>query len=273
MDFKRYIRNLLNVLYCDLTKNIEYDRLTKKIIKQILKLNSNCIDVGCHKGEILDYFIKYAPNGKHFGFEPIPSFYNRLKEDYCNKATIFPYAVSSQNGQSSFMYIKNAPAYSGIRKRKYSVKHPEIEKIDVELRTLDEVIQDNIQIDLIKIDVEGGEFDVLKGAKQILVKYKPKVIFEFGLGASEFYGTTPLELYNYITLEIGMNISTLKSYFTQKPLSLSEITIIKRNTTLLPISKEAGKLPTSSNYYPFIFSAIFKANVSNCNSLSSDGLP
>lgn len=97
------------------------------------------------------------------------------------------------------MYIKNAPAYSGIRKRRYSVKHPKIEKMDVELRTLDEIIQGNIRINFIKIDVEGGEFDALKGAKQILVKYKPKVIFEFGLGASEFYGTTPLELYNYIT--------------------------------------------------------------------------
>lgn len=71
---KDTIRKGLNALHLDLTKNLKYDRLTKEVIARSLKNNSNAIDAGCHKGEILDLILKHAPNGKHFAFEPIPDF-------------------------------------------------------------------------------------------------------------------------------------------------------------------------------------------------------
>jgi len=157
MDIKNIIRIALNLLHIDLTKNLEYDRLTKSIMKQILKPDSNCIDVGCHKGEILDIVLKVSPEGKHFGFEPIPYLYKDLKNRYNGKATILPYALSEKNGSSTFQHVKNAPAYSGIKKRKYNTNHPDIEEINVELKRLDDIIDSSIKIDLIKIDVEGAE--------------------------------------------------------------------------------------------------------------------
>lgn len=222
MDLKRYIRSFLNVIHLDISKNIEYDRLTKAIIKQSLKSNSNCIDVGCHKGEILDFFIKYAPNGQHYGFEPIPDLFKSIKEKYTVKANILPYAISSKAGESIFKFVKNAPAYSGLNLREYNVISPDIEEIRVELRTLDEIIPANIKIDLIKIDVEGGEFDVLKGAKQLLLRDKPTIIFECGLGASDYYGTNPADIYQFITNEVGLRVSTLKSFIkNNQPLTQS----------------------------------------------------
>ena len=212
MNFKNSIRSTLNFLHLDLTKNLEYDRLTKLIMKRVIKENSNCIDVGCHKGEILDSIISLSPNGKHYGFEPIPHLFNQLKIKYDNKANIYPYALSDTNGTSTFQFVKNAPAYSGINKRKYDIDSLDIEEIKVELKTLDEIISPEIKIDFIKIDVEGGEFGVLKGAKQILKKFKPVVIFESGLGASDYYGTKPVDLFNFITIEIGLQISLLKSF-------------------------------------------------------------
>lgn len=212
MDLKRDIRSFLNVIHLDISKNIEYDRLTKAIIKRTLKSNSNCVDVGCHKGEILDFFIKYAPHGQHYGFEPIPDLFKSLKGKYTGKANILPYAISSKAGESTFKFVKNAPAYSGLNLREYNVKIPDIEEIRVELKTLDEIIPDNLKFDLIKIDVEGGEFDVLKGAKNLLLRDKPTVIFECGLGASDYYGTNPADVYQFITNEVGLRISTLKSF-------------------------------------------------------------
>ena len=52
MNIKNIIRGALNLLHIDLTKNLEYDRLTNAIMKKVLKVDSNCVDVGCHKGEI-----------------------------------------------------------------------------------------------------------------------------------------------------------------------------------------------------------------------------
>jgi len=215
MGYKDIIRQALNFMHLDLTKNLEYDRLTKSIMKLTIQADSNCIDVGCHKGEILDGILRLAPEGSHFGFEPIPALYTRLKDKYTSRATIYPYALSDKSGASTFQYVKNAPAYSGLEKRKYDIEQPDIEEISVELRPLDEVIPENTKIDFVKIDVEGGEFGVLKGGQKLLAKNKPTIIFECGMGASEYYGTQPSDIFDFLTQEIGLKVSLLKSYLNK----------------------------------------------------------
>ena len=223
MSLKTLIKQVLNFLHLDLTKNLTYDRLTKKIIKKFIQKSHNCVDVGCHKGEILIQLIKQAPNGKHYAFEPIPYLYQNLKEQFNDKATILPYAVSNLNGDTLFQLVKNAPAYSGIRKRKYEIQNPNIEEIIVEKRTLDSIIPENEIINFIKIDVEGGEFDVLKGAENLLKKHKPIILFECGKGASDHYDTSPNDLFDFLNKEIGLEIYTLQSFIKeQKSLSKSE---------------------------------------------------
>jgi len=218
-----FVRSALNFLHLDLTKNLEYDRLTKAIMKRCIQTQSNCIDVGCHKGELLDVILSQSPKGNHFAFEPIPYLFENLLVKYKGKATIYPYALSDVTGTSTFQHVKNAPAYSGIHKRQYALETPDIEQISVELKTLDSVIPKGVKIDFVKIDVEGGEYGVLKGGKHVLSEYKPIVIFESGLGASDYYGTKPNELYQFIATEIGLNISTLKSFIKNKaPLTQAE---------------------------------------------------
>ncbi len=213
---KEAIRHILLLLKIDLTKNLQYDRLTRIVLRSQLQKDSNCIDVGCHKGEILDMMIKYAPKGNHIGFEPIPELYKGLLKKYDKIAKILPFALSSENGHSSFYHVVNAPAYSGIKKRRYDTKHPKLEQIKVELRTLDELIKDSYPIDLIKIDVEGGEFDVLKGARSILTYQKPMLLFEAGKGSSEFYGTTADDLFRFLTETVKYQIFTLPDFVNQK---------------------------------------------------------
>lgn len=197
----------------DLTKNLKYDRLTKQVIKKGVTNDSVCVDVGCHKGEIFDLFIKQSPTKKHFGFEPIPSFYNQLKEKY-SKHHIFNYALSDDEGETEFQYVKNAPAYSGIKNRKYAIDNPEIETIKVPLRRLDDVIKS--KVDFIKIDVEGGELNVLKGSKNLILKHKPIIIFECGLGASDYYNVTPQEIFHFISDDLTLKVSLLDRWLKNK---------------------------------------------------------
>lgn len=215
MNLKEMIRSVLIFLHMDLTKNLEYDRLTNLIMKQVIRASSNCIDIGCHKGEMLHAILRYAPGGRHFAFEPIPYLYARLVAKYEGKAVVYPYALSDHSGETTFQLVKNAPAYSGINRRKYNIAHPDIEEISVQLRTLDELIPSDLQVDFIKIDVEGAEFGVLKGAVNLLKRCKPVVIFEFGMGASDYYGTDPGELYDFLTGECGLKLYTLKAFLQQ----------------------------------------------------------
>lgn len=211
---KDAIKAVLHFFKLDITKNIQYDRLTNLILKQVIKQDSNCIDIGCHKGEILDEMIKRSPRGRHFAFEPIPVLFDKLKQNFGEKCTIFPFALSDEDGEATFNYVKNAPAYSGLNKRKYAVENPDIEEIAVTLKKLDDVIPPDTKIDLIKIDVEGAEYKVLLGAKELIIRDQPIVIFECGLGASDFYGTDPKEVFDFFTA-CGLKLSLLKSWINK----------------------------------------------------------
>ena len=211
MSVKDLARETLMFLHLDLTQNLKYDRLTKVIMKEYLKPDSNCIDVGCHKGEILEMMLKFAPKGRHYAFEPIPYLYNDLVQKFKDVATIYPYALSDEKGSTTFNLVKNAPAYSGLKQRHYDIENPDIEVINVEKETLDDLLGDS-RIDFIKIDVEGGEFGVLKGAKALLRKNLPTILFECGKGASDYYGTQPADIYNYLTQEIGLRLFTLNAF-------------------------------------------------------------
>ncbi|MCK9423363.1 MAG: FkbM family methyltransferase [Bacteroidales bacterium] len=216
---KQLLKRLLTLLHVSVTRNQKYDAFTRKIIHKTLRPDSNCIDIGCHKGEILDLMIKGAPQGKKFGFEPIPELFHILSEKYRSDPTvnINPTALYDKTGTTSFQHVLNAPAYSGIKKRKYDGKNVHIEQISVKTGLLDDIIPEGTSIDIIKIDVEGAEFQVMKGALATLKRCKPVVIFEFGMGAADFYGSTPDLLHRFISVDCGMKISTLKGFLSNGP--------------------------------------------------------
>ena len=194
---KSLLREILLFLRLDVTKNLAYDRMSRELIRRYVRSSDNCVDVGAHKGEFLDYFTKRAPQGNHLAFEPIPQLYDALKQQWGNRAQVFPFALSDTTGKSEFQWVKNDPAYSGLKRRKYAISNPEIETIEIETRCLDNFQKPNQTIRFIKIDVEGAEFLVLKGALEILKKHHPFVLFEFGLGASDYYQNTPKEMFQF----------------------------------------------------------------------------
>ncbi len=209
---KDAVRKTCIALGLDLTKNLEYDRLSILIMKKVIKTDSNCVDIGCHKGEILELMLSYAPSGHHYAFEPIPELHMELARKFGRRVEVMPYALSDKNGSATFNHVVNAEAYSGLQKRKYETDSPEIHLIEVETRKLDDLIPADEQIDFIKLDVEGGEFLVLKGALRILKALKTTLIFECGIGASDYYGTNPKELYSFIHTQAGLRINTLKGF-------------------------------------------------------------
>lgn len=215
-SMKQFLKNTVKrLLPFAITKNQKYDRDTKIILSKNLKPNSNSIDIGCHKGEVLDEIIKYAPNGKHFGVEPIPFLAKLLREKYQNRATILEFALNEKGGEElEFVLVKSNPAFSGLKERQYEKKE-ELEKIKVQTARLDEIIPHEIKIDLIKIDVEGAEYGVLLGAEKLLQKDKPILIFEHGLGAADKYQTTPEMIFDYL-IKFNYRLSLLNDFIKNK---------------------------------------------------------
>lgn len=196
---KTFIKHILNLLPFTITRNQRYDRLTAAIIKKYIRPGDNCIDVGTHKGEILDLLLKQSPSGQHFGFEPIPVLFRALQKKYASvpNCRLFQLAIADRSATASFNHVITNPAYSGLEKRRYDRKNEKDETIAVQTERLDALIPETLPVRFIKIDVEGGELGVLRGAQQLIARTQPLIIFESGLGASEFYGTQPAAVFNF----------------------------------------------------------------------------
>jgi hypothetical protein len=68
--------------------NTLYDAQTAAVMARVLERRSNCVDVGCHQGAILDVMLRLAPRGRHLAFEPLPHMYAALSRKYAGAANV-----------------------------------------------------------------------------------------------------------------------------------------------------------------------------------------
>ena len=173
----------------------KWDDLNTQIIISKLKTNDCFIDIGSNIG----YFSLLASilvkmNGRVIAFEPIKKLYKQIKfskkiNSY-NNIKIYNFGLSDKNIKekiyiqekniaSSSIYKKNILNFSFFRgfifKKLFETKNL-IKFENIVLKKLDNLIK--CKVDFIKIDVEGEEYPALLGMKQILKKYKPKLIIE-----------------------------------------------------------------------------------------------
>jgi Methyltransferase FkbM domain len=120
--------------------------------------------------------------------------------------------LSDAKGSSTFNYVISNPAYSGLVKRRYDRPHEDDRTIIVRKNLLDALIDPGDRVSVIKIDVEGAELQVLRGAAKTIRRDRPLVVFEHGLGAADFYGTNPEDVYDLLCGECGLSISLLHRY-------------------------------------------------------------
>jgi len=143
------------------------------VLAKLLRHDSSCVDIGCHIGSFLSSVVRLAPNGEHYAFEPSQTKAEWLRKKFSSKATVFQNAVSDTPGQFDYVENLSRPGLSGLRS---NLSDGEI-RYQVAVCRLDDVLSDR-RIDLIKIDVEGHELEVIKGARQILTSCSPPLIFE-----------------------------------------------------------------------------------------------
>ena len=211
------LKNLIKKIPIAFTKNQQYDAQTLQILNKIKQPHLNCIDVGCHKGEMLDLILAAAPHGQHYCFEPLPDlFHGLVNKKYPSNCHFFNCALSREKGETTFNYVVSNPSYSGILRRQYDRADEKDTTISVKTDMLDNIIPRDMRVDFIKIDVEGAEMLVFEGALETIKQNRPIIVFEHGLGASDIYGTTPRQIFNYFK-NLDMNISLMRDWLSEKP--------------------------------------------------------
>ena len=173
----------LNRLYENRNHDI-YSNGELTVLKKIAKLNpAVIIDGGANIGGYSLVAHKAAPNAAVYSFEPVLSTFELLKEKTKEVSNIHPVAkgLYSENCSKEINIFPSNTHSSLVDIQ--GLSYETTEKQTIELVKGDDFMQELgiNEIDLLKIDVEGVEFDVLQGFEQYLKKGQIKAIqFEYG---------------------------------------------------------------------------------------------
>ena len=116
-------------------------------------------------------------------FEPNPSIFKILNinksQNNCDNLFLYNSAVSSKKEKSTFFITQKKQANFGVSSLQDNNDILESKSIDVDVIKLDDFFENSKKtISLIKVDVQGFEWQVIQGARNIIIKYKPTIIFE-----------------------------------------------------------------------------------------------
>jgi len=182
----------------------DYEARVQSVYESVLNPGDVAIDVGAHLGRHLIPIARcVAPTGHVLAFEPLASCREalalRFEEELADLrpfVTVHGCALGDASGEAEFVVARDAIAYSGLQERVYDIPTA-VERIPVEVRRLDEFTRELGSLDYIKIDAEGGELHILRGASRTLARFRPVVTFEFGANSIGEYGITVLEMADF----------------------------------------------------------------------------
>lgn len=174
---------------------LRYDRNEKDFFKlfDLIEDGGLILDIGANIGVMTTHFARRMKNSTVYCFEPLPFNIRTIKRVitfYCfRNVKIYEFALgdSEKKIRMRMPMIKSAKKQGlshVIRDDNYSAEEKG-EDFEVECRRLDsfeEVLNSEEKVTAIKIDVEGYELSVLKGAVETIRKQKPVVYCEIWPG-------------------------------------------------------------------------------------------
>lgn len=145
------------------------------------------IDGGAFIGDTAIIFYKNYSFGKIYSFEPDGSNYIKLKENIAKynmeKVTPINKGIASKEGKVSFKVqgVSSSISLGGSE--------------EIEVTTIDKFVESNgsdMDIGLIKFDIEGSEFDGIVGSLDTIKKFKPILLISIYHTGKDFFEIKPL---------------------------------------------------------------------------------
>jgi FkbM family methyltransferase len=181
------------LFYCDPDSLIERDIIKHGAFRPaILELlgwyarpGTLVLDIGANVGV---YAVALASMGREVQihcFEPNPDMADRLERNVRlnrvhDSVHIHAAAVSDVAGRATFHLVRRGSGNQGLSAlRKEALGRTPSEPMDIDTITLDDTfLAQERAVSAIKIDVQGSELDVLTGARRLIERDRPVVVFE-----------------------------------------------------------------------------------------------
>src|ERR1700674_3262639 len=157
------------------------------VLSHVIQGGDTVFDVGAHVGMVASHMATCAgARAKIYSFEPHPEKFAALKAraELLPNLSVFNYAVSDSTAPVALYYgvISSSDQASTICKDLATPSRlgEDVRSIEVQATTLDNFCAERkLRPEVVKIDVEGAESLVFKGADEVLAT-TPLLIFELG---------------------------------------------------------------------------------------------
>lgn len=171
----------------------EYEKDAFKMMKSLIDENDCVFDIGGNIGWYALNLAKIMPRSKIHTFEPIPKTYKylvgNLKYNNIDNVIAYNYGFSNEEKKVTFYYSNDL---SGNASMVNVSGKSNIHKIQSDVFVLDDFVKNNdLKVDFIKCDVEGGEYLVFQGAIDTIISQKPIVLAELLRKWSREFGYHP----------------------------------------------------------------------------------
>lgn len=206
-------------------RNGEYHFLTN-----YLKNGMTVFDVGANIGKYTEFMLSQAPEIEVHCFEPVAETFVQLKKRHENnpQVRLNNFGLSNQEAIAHMKIYGETYGINSLYDRRSAVSaqnaYEDYIEQQVVLKVLDHyVAQHDIEkIDLLKIDVEGHELSVLKGAKESLASGVIKtIVFEYGSSFVDAQ-TSLQEVYDLVT-QHGFQLYRLWNYGKWQIMSFEQL--------------------------------------------------
>jgi FkbM family methyltransferase len=185
----------------DLFAQGQKEPTTIGVFQSLLTPGMTVLDVGANIGYYsLVAAVRVGPSGQVIAYEPTPFVVKRLQENVnlnqFRQISVVEGAISDRVGTGTFYLNSNQESSEGNSLIEAAVSSGSVQ-ITCPQTTLDaEMTRLNLkQVDVLKIDVEGNEVKVLRGARQLLTTFAPQILLEVNPHTLEAGGSSSAELY------------------------------------------------------------------------------
>ena len=169
----------------------------------LCKSGDSVLDVGANIGATMAKLAKKAgTSGRVIGFEPDPVLFRKCQHHLLvngfTQCEVYPLALGASVGRTR-LRVRD-PLNLGMNQIVPENLGEAVIGTEVVLATLDKFVADHNlrKVSLLKIDVEGYESHVLKGAERLLSQLRPRIFVEIDDDNLAEHGSSPEEIYDFL---------------------------------------------------------------------------
>jgi len=204
------------------------------VLDQLLKPGMVAVDVGANIGEVsLVAANRVGPTGRVIAFEPAPAIADELEAHLRSNGL---HAVVDLRRQGLADAVGRLPLYGSCGQGSSDDPHRGLGSLhgvpgsdpviaEVEITTLDAAVQSLglSRLDLLKVDIEGGELPCLRGARETLQKFLPVVAVEVQAQSSGAAGYRGRDILDHLS-PLGYRFYCLEKKGRLRPVSSDTLT-------------------------------------------------